>query len=313
MITHGAHGGLPAERREPHATTEPHHAQVEPDRAQQVQDHAQQVQDHAPTAPTVPLVPATPSTSDGAADTVDGTDLLVLDQVSVEASWGHIFGPVSFTVPRGGVTVLVGHGGRGRTALLLTLAGRMKPSSGSLTSFGNTDDPHALFRRAGVGFITEVDEIVQAIRVRDIVTEQLRWNEKWFKWVAPAQQKDLERMCRPVFGDLELPDIDAMVEELPELTAALFRIAAANARKPELLVVGGVDLLASDTASAQLLERLVALGETQTIITADVNGRRTDAAVKEYIDVPNLTNHQFAELEREETRDEAPGATQVHA
>lgn len=220
--------------------------------------------------------------------------------MSVEASWGHIFGPVSLSVQRGGVTVIVGQGGRGRTALLLTLAGRMKPSSGTVVSFGRPNDAHALFKRSGVGFIGEVDEIVQAIRVRDVVTEQLRWSQRWYTWVAPAQQKDLERLCRPVFGDLELPDIDAMVEELPELTAALFRIAAANARKPELLVVGGVDKLASVRASELLLERLVELGREQTIITADVNGRRTDLPVRDYIDVPNLTDREFANLAIEE-------------
>ncbi|WP_239683987.1 ATP-binding cassette domain-containing protein [Leucobacter musarum] len=222
--------------------------------------------------------------------------------MSVEASWGHIFGPVSFTVPRGGVTVLVGNGGRGRTALLLTLAGRMKPSSGSITAFARTDAPHDLFRHAGVGFIGEVDEIVQAIRVRDIVTEQLRWNHRWFAWVPPATPDDLERLCRPVFGDLEIPHIDAMVEELPELTAALFRIAAANTRRPDLLVVGGIDTLTSDAASAQLLERLIALGTSQTVITADVNGPRTALPVRAYIEVPNLTNLEFAGMEREETQ-----------
>lgn len=231
----------------------------------------------------------------------DDTPLLELSDVSVEASWGHIYGPVSFSVRRGGVTVLVGHGGRGRTALLLTLAGRMKPSRGSVVSFGNTDEPHELFTRSGVGFIPEVDEIVQAIRVRDVLTEQLRWRERWYKWVPPATEEDLERLCRPVFGELQLPQIDAMVEELPELTAALFRIAAANARAPELLVVGGVDTLTSDGGSAKLLERLVELGKHQTIITADVNGPRTQLDVRDYVEVPNLTNQEFVKMELEET------------
>ena len=295
MTSHGAHGGQAAGSPEPHHHTAPHHAQGTPE-------------DTGPLADTEPVPAAAPpsapatDTSPDAPRPGDEDPVLVLDQVSVEASWGHIYGPVSLTVQRGGVTVLVGHGGRGRTALLLTLAGRMKPSSGQVVSFGTANDPHGLFTRAGVGFISEVDEIVQAIRVRDVVTEQLRWNERWFKWVTPATQEDLERMCRPVFGNLELPDIDAMVEELPELTAALFRIAAANARHPEILVVGGVDLLASDRASTQLLERLVSLGQSQTIITADVNGQRSDLPVREYVEVANLTNREFAEMEREEMK-----------
>ncbi|WP_336619270.1 ATP-binding cassette domain-containing protein, partial [Gordonia alkanivorans] len=52
--------------------------------------------------------------------------------LSVDASWGHIYGPVDLRVRTGGVTVLAGPEGRGRTALLLTLAGRMKPTKGEL-------------------------------------------------------------------------------------------------------------------------------------------------------------------------------------
>ncbi|MCS4276629.1 ABC-type branched-subunit amino acid transport system ATPase component [Mycetocola sp. BIGb0189] len=230
-------------------------------------------------------------------------NLLTLTEVSVRASWGHIFGPVNFSVKRGGTTVLVGHGGRGRTALLLTLAGRMRASSGTVVSFGLNNNPGHLFKNAALGWIDEVDEVVQAIRVRDIVTEQLRWGAPWYRWVRVAREEDLERMCRPVFGDLALPGLDDMVEELPELTAALFRIAAANVRKPELLVVGGVDNLSSDQASEKLLERLIALGTEQTVITADVNGRRGSVIADDYVEVPNLTNQQFVSLALEEVEE----------
>jgi len=175
----------------------------------------------------------------------------------------------------------------------------MKPSTGSLTAFGRTNDAHHLFDHATVAFIDEVDEITQTIRVRDIVTEQIRWAARWSSWVPQATDADLERICRPVFGDLSLPTLDAMVEELPELTAALFRIAVANIRKPEILVVGGVDTLHSVAGAAKLLERLIVLGQEQTVITADVNAIVPNDAVRDIIQVPNLTNHEFATLEQE--------------
>lgn len=219
--------------------------------------------------------------------------------IGVDASWGHIFGPVDLTVRAGGVTVLVGAGGRGRQSLLLTLAGRMKPSTGRLESFGRVDDAHHLFDHAAIAFIDEVDGIEQTIRVHDIVTEQVRWAAKWHQWVPQSTEADLERICRPVFGEYSLPTMDAMVEELPELTAALFRIAVANIRKPPLLVVGGVDTLAGVQGSQRLLERLIALGEEQTVITADVNGVPLRDGITDVIDVQNLTDHEFAVLERE--------------
>ncbi|MDY6807975.1 MAG: hypothetical protein SW127_03055 [Actinomycetota bacterium] len=207
--------------------------------------------------------------------TYDEGTLLVAEDVEVRASWGHIFGPTSLRVAEGGVTVLVGSGGRGRTALLLTLAGRMKPSSGELWAFGRRNDAHHLFNQAAIADIDEVDGIEQAIRVHDVITEQIRWHAPWYKWVRQSTQDDLERICRPVFGDLALPSMDAFVEELPELTASLFRIAVANVRRPPLLVVGGVDRLSRIDSSRLLTERLVALGHHQTVITADVNGVHT--------------------------------------
>ena len=51
---------------------------------------------------------------------------------------GPVYGPIDLDVDAGGVTVLVGPSGVGRIALLMTLAGRMRPESGSLTVFGRT-------------------------------------------------------------------------------------------------------------------------------------------------------------------------------
>lgn len=228
-----------------------------------------------------------------------GEPILSAQQMSVEASWGHIYGPVDLTIRAGGVTALVGAGGRGRTALLLTLAGRMKPTSGHLESFGRDNDAHHLFKHAALANIDEVDGIGQTIRVHDIITEQLRWASPGARWVRQANESDLERICAPVFGAYSLPSMGAMVEELPELTGALLRIAVANIRKPPVLVVGGVDKLSSVESGRKLLGRLIALGTQQTVITADVNGVPTHAGVREQIVVDNLTNTQFAVLERE--------------
>lgn len=230
-----------------------------------------------------------------------GEVLLKATGIGVDASWGHIYGPVDLTVRAGGVTVLVGAGGRGRQSLLLTLSGRMKPTTGQLEAFGRVDKPHHLFDRAAIANIDEVDGIPQTIRVHDIVTEQVRWAAKWYQWVPQSTEADLERICRPVFGDYSLPTMDAMVEELPEFTAALFRIAVANIRKPPLLVVGGVDTLASIEGSRRLRERLIVLGEEQTVIMADVNGVEKQDGITDVIEIQNLTDHEFAVLEREAT------------
>lgn len=94
--------------------------------------------------------------------------------------------------------------------------------------------------------------------------------------------------------------MDAFVEELPELTAALLRIAVANVRRPPLLVVGGVDRLTRIESARTLTSRLVALGREQTVITADVNGAYPGLGVREVISVDNLTDDEFVMLEQQE-------------
>jgi hypothetical protein len=50
------------------------------------------------------------------------------------------------------------------------------------------------------------------------------------------------------------------------------RIALANTATPPLLVVGNLDHITDDGNRDIVLQRLIALGEKQTVITATVNG-----------------------------------------
>jgi len=79
-------------------------------------------------------------------------------------------------------------------------------------------------------------------------------------------------VCAVVFGDLPPPPLTEYVEELTELDRLLLRIALANTSRPPLLVVGSLDYVTSDLNRDVLIERLIDLGRTQTVVTATVNG-----------------------------------------
>ena len=72
--------------------------------------------------------------------------------IRVSGPWGPVYGPIDLTIPAGGLNVLVCPAGSGRTALMMTLAGRMKPTSGELTVAGarRASDIFALSALAGV-------------------------------------------------------------------------------------------------------------------------------------------------------------------
>lgn len=219
--------------------------------------------------------------------------------IGYHTPWGRVYGPTDVDIAAGGVTVIRGIGGRGRASLMLTLAGRMRVSDGTLTAFGRTNDQNHLFSKAALALVDEVDGLAQAITVKDVISERLRWDAPWYRWVKAATEEDLEHLCRPVFGPYSLPTLGAYVNELPELTAAMLRIALANVACPPLFVVGGVDQLTRVRSSELLLERLVALGERQTVVTADVNGAPAYAGVREVVEVENLTDGEFSRLDTE--------------
>lgn len=184
--------------------------------------------------------------------------------------WGPVYGPIDLDVDAGGVTALIQPAGTGRTALLLTLAGRMRPVAGTVTVFGHTD-VRKIFAAAALANVDELDKIDQSVTVRDLITEQMRWDASWYRFIGRASQGDLEKLCAGTFGDIALPELGAYFDQIGELAQVLLRIALANTGTPPLLVVGDLDGVTDDGNRAVLLERLIALGEHQTVITASAN------------------------------------------
>jgi ABC-type cobalamin/Fe3+-siderophores transport system ATPase subunit len=190
--------------------------------------------------------------------------------IAVRGTSGPVYGPLDLDIEQGGLTVLVAAPGVGRTALLLTLAGRMRPDRGDLTVLDRSSAT-AIFAAAALAGIDEVDAPADTVTVGDLVTEQLSWNARWYKRIRRADEADVARVCGRVFGDVPLPRTDDVVDELTELTRLLLRVALADTARRALLVVGDLDQVTDHGDRARLVERLVALGRDQTVVTASAN------------------------------------------
>ena len=204
---------------------------------------------------------------------------------------GPVYGPVDLDIVAGGLTVLVAAPGLGRDALLLTLSGRMRPDAGTLLVLGRSQI-RDIFNGAALAAIDGVDELAETATVGDLITEKLRWDAHWYKVVRRADARALTRVCGPVFGDLPLPPLSEAAGELSELDAMLLRIALANTRRPPLLVAGDIEQVTTDRDREQLIGRLVALGEHQTVVTASANGVTT-AGVRNIV-VEDRSRHAAA-------------------
>ncbi|WP_233209253.1 ATP-binding cassette domain-containing protein [Mycobacterium sp. ENV421] len=225
-----------------------------------------------------------------------GPPAVVARGIRVRGPWGPVYGPVDLEVPAGGVNVLVCPAGSGRTALLMTIAGRMAPQSGELTVFG-AGDVHNIFATSALAGIDELDTVPESVTVRDLITEQLRWDAPWYRLVRRADMAALTAICAPVFGPHPLPPLDEYFEELSELDRLLLRIALANTKRPPLLVVGNLDFVTSDLNRDLLIERLIDLGREQTIVTATVNGV-SGHDVRSQIPVANADRAELSESQK---------------
>ncbi|MGU3500702.1 ATP-binding cassette domain-containing protein [Mycobacterium sp. C31M] len=188
----------------------------------------------------------------------------------MKGPWGPVYGPIDLDVDAGGVTALIHPAGTGRTALLLTLAGRMRPESGTVTAFGD-NDARKIFANTALANIDALDKIAESVTVRDLVTELRRWDAPWYRFIGKATETDLAAVCASTFGDTPLPDLGAYFDQIGELAQVLLRIALANTGTPPLLVVGDLDRITDYGNRAVVLDRLIALGEQQTVITASAN------------------------------------------
>ncbi|MGV9800122.1 ATP-binding cassette domain-containing protein [Mycobacterium sp. NPDC003449] len=215
--------------------------------------------------------------------------------ITMRGPWGPVYGPIDLDIAEGGVTVLRAPSGTGRTALLMTLAGRMRPAGGSLTVFGR-DRAARIFRVAALAGIEELDTVAESVTVRDLVTEQRRWDAAWYRLVPRADEDALAAMCAPVFGDLPLPRLTEYFEALTELDQILLRIALANTATPPLLVVGNLDHLTDDRNRDVVLGRLIALGQQQTVVTATVNEVANPGVTQ--LTVPNTSPAEPAGAQR---------------
>jgi ABC-type multidrug transport system ATPase subunit len=99
---------------------------------------------------------------------------VVARRLQLSTRRGPVFGPVSFEAAPGSVTAVLGASGTGKTALLLTLSGRMRPSSGSASVYGLdiARDASRVRRISGLGLIPGVNDLEEALTAEQHVLEQ---------------------------------------------------------------------------------------------------------------------------------------------
>lgn len=183
--------------------------------------------------------------------------------LSLHGGRGTVYGPLDIDIDPGTLTIVQGPQGSGRTALLLTLAGRMKPDreTRELTVLG-LDLPRQrreVQRLVAIAGFKGIDELDDSVTVRDMVRERLGWLSRWYRPRIHLDESRYAALAAPVFGDRILPGLDEVVWDLDELDQMLLRITIAMAQEPRMLVVDDLDHVHDSERREYVWQRLGAM------------------------------------------------------
>ncbi len=187
---------------------------------------------------------------------------------------GPVYTGVDFTARPGTLTVFQADSGGGRSALLLTLSGRMKPTGGTLRVDGYTLPGQArkVRRISALGLMDDVNALDDRLRVSEHLAEARLLRAR------PAARSVADAAMAAV--DLDDLDRRTMVKELPMLERRRLGVALALVTEPRLLVVDDVDGGLGGARRADLWRSLKDLSdEGLTVIAtcADAQGLDTVA------------------------------------
>jgi ABC-type multidrug transport system ATPase subunit len=154
-----------------------------------------------------------------------------VEDLGVRSRRGWVFRNVSFDLPGGALASIIGPAHSGRSALLLSIAGRMRPSEGG-AHVGDVDviaDPAAARRAVGLGLFEGLNDLERDLTVVDHLRQERSLHRG---------SVDIDALLRAAGLDV---DPRTPVEELAPLERTRLGVALALAGSPAAIVVDDVD------------------------------------------------------------------------
>ncbi len=217
-------------------------------------------------------------------DTESEPTLITATGLGVDGEHGPLFSDIDLALTAGFHAIQM-PGGPGQTALLLTLAGRLKASHGSVSVLGDTQ-PRAIRRHCSIAAFAEIDELEESVTVQTVLAEQRRWLAPWYSRVpSQAGQDELGE----VFGEIAPPSAESYIVELSDLELFLLRITLALFSNRPILVVGDLEQVRDNSRRAIAVERLGAIATQRTVVVGVTNPLGTHAPEHELHDHRILT------------------------
>ena len=174
---------------------------------------------------------------------------------------GWVYRDVDLEVPGGSLAVVTGPARSGKTALLLTLAGRMRAGEGDLSvaGFDARRRPDSVRRLVGLGEFLGVNDLDETLSVGDQVMAELALHGR--HWRGARAAAVLEPLCPAIDHATTVRDLGATERLL--LGAALGLIGG-----PPLLVIDEIDGDTTPEETGAVLDALRRLNEAGVTVVA---------------------------------------------
>ncbi|MEQ1870751.1 MAG: ATP-binding cassette domain-containing protein [Vicinamibacterales bacterium] len=213
--------------------------------------------------------PADVDTSQAAAPAV------VFDHVSLAFDDQVVLRDLSFSLPLGSTTMLVGASGAGKSIVLKLILGLFRPDSGSIFVNGHQTDhmPEAQLRelRADIGMLFQESALFDSLTVEENVGYRL---DEEMRWPMP----EVRRRVEEVLGFIGLsPQIDRMPSALSGGQRRRVAIARAIAPRPRLLLFDDPTVGLDPVTATSVDDEIIKLRDLEHVTSVVVTHQMRDA------------------------------------
>ena len=196
------------------------------------------------------------STSDAVMSTENAVPAVVFDKVSFAFDEHVVLRDISFAVPKGSMSILLGASGAGKSVVLRLILGLLRPDAGTILVNGQRVDrmsAHDLLRMRGdIGMLLQESALFDSLTVDENVGYRL-----YEETDLPADQ--VRSRVADVLGFVELGEYaDRMPSELSGGQRRRVAIARAMAARPNLLLFDdpttGLDPIIATTIDDEIIK-----------------------------------------------------------
>ncbi|GAB3623114.1 hypothetical protein GCM10027418_11960 [Mariniluteicoccus endophyticus] len=219
--------------------------------------------------------PDGPESPDGPGDPApprDAGSAILARGLRLTGDRGPVFGPLDLDLPYGGLAVLAGPEGSGRTCLLLTLCGRMAPTAGDLVVLDHhlPRGRRTLHKESTLAHFAGIDDLDEGLTVHEVLAERAGLITPLWRRPPATDDEGIQEICRPVFGTRTTPPANEKIWHLAPLDVTLLQISLALMGRPRLLVVDDIDTLTDPDEQRVVWDGLARVARTAgtTVVAA---------------------------------------------